>query len=198
MISLLSSAAREGSLTFFTGPMACGKTLELVRHLHIFREQRIPLVCIRPSLDTRTPAVQSRAGLLHDAIAMDVNDLVALAQAMVGQAVIGIDEVQFFPVELVPLLEDELRKGKTILVSGLDADFRGKMFPTSQALMALPETIVQRSRAVCSVCHRYNATRSQRLRNGQPVSINDPSVLIDQSQDNIAYEARCLEHHEVK
>lgn len=188
----------QGSLTFFTGPMACGKTLELVRHLHIFREQQIPLACIRPTLDTRSTQVQSRSGLLHDAIAIDAHDLEALAKTMAPIAVIGIDEIQFFPPTIVPLLEAELRRGKTILVSGLDNDFKGHVFPTAQALMNLPETIVQRSRAVCGVCHKYNATRTQRLRNGEPVSADDPAVLVEGSQDAVTYEARCIAHHEIK
>ena len=187
-----------GSLTFFTGPIACGKTLELVRHLHIFHEQQIPLICLRPTTDTRTPKVQSRSGLLHDATMIETNDLLALSNAMIGKVVIAIDEVQFFPPEIVSVLEQELRKGKTILLSGLDTDFRGMLFPASAAILALPETIVQRSRAVCSICHQYNATRTQRLRNGQPVTANDPLVLIEHSQDSITYEARCLEHHEIK
>ncbi|MBM3204422.1 thymidine kinase [Candidatus Uhrbacteria bacterium] len=197
MVTTPFAATQSGSLTFFTGPMACGKTLELVRHLHIFREQQIPLVCIRPAIDTRTPTVQSRSGLLHDAVAIVTSDLLALTEAMVGKVVIAIDEFQFFPAEIVSVLEQELRKGKTILLSGLDTDFRGILFPSSQAVLALPETIIQRSRAVCSVCHQYNATRTQRLKNGQPVGKDDPVVVVEHANDIITYEARCLEHHQI-
>lgn len=197
MNNILPTFFAHGSLTFFTGPVACGKTLELVRHLQIFREQQVPLVCIRPSLDTRTPAVQSRSGLLHDAIAVNANSFAELRDAVEDKQVIGIDEVQFFPIELAELLERELRKNKTILVSGLDTDFRGHVFPTAHAIMALPETNIQRSRAVCSVCHQYNATRTQRLRNGEPSRANEPTIIIEGSQETITYEARCLAHHEV-
>ena len=195
MPTILSLGDPYGSLTFFTGPMACGKTLELVRNLMIFREQQIPLICLRPSTDTRTPTVQSRNGLLLDAVAIDPHDAKAFLDAVADKTVIGIDEIQLFPAEIVSLLKEELRRGKTILVSGLDTDFRAIPFPTSAALMALPETIIHRSRAVCGVCRRYNATRSQRLRNGEPAPASDPAVLIEGSEDNVTYEARCLEHH---
>jgi thymidine kinase len=175
--------------------MACGKTLELIRHLQIFREQGIPLLCLRPSLDTRSPNVQSRSGMLQDAIAIDVHDHEALARHMHDNMVIGLDEIQFFPPTIVPLLLDQVRKGKTVLASGLDTDFRGEPFPTSIALIALPECVVERSRAVCSVCRRYNATRTQRLRNGKPVTANDPLIAIEGTGDIMSYEARCLEHH---
>ncbi len=187
----------HGSLTFFTGPMASGKTFELVRHLHIFREQQVPLVCLRPSTDNRTPTVQSRDGLLQDAIAVDPQNLTMLTRYLSEAQVIGIDEVQFFTPTIIQVLEQALRQGKTLLVAGLDADFRGLLFPAAQAIMSLPETIVSRSRAVCAVCHRYNATRTQRLRNGQPVFFDDPLVLIEHSAKETTYEARCLEHHVV-
>jgi thymidine kinase len=72
------------------------------------------------------------------------------------------------------------------------------MFETCAALMAIPETIVQRSRAVCSICRGYNATRTQRLRDGNPVPYEDPLILVEGSAANVTYEARCLAHHEVK
>lgn len=186
-----------GSITFFTGPMACGKTLELVRHLQIFHEQKIPTVCLRPTLDTRTPTVQSRSGLLYDAIAVDPARLQDLEESMKNFRVIGLDEFELFSEEVVPVLARQSREGKTILVSGLDTDFRGLPFPAAHALMALPETLIQRLRAVCAVCHQYNATRTQRLRDGEPVSVQDPIILIEGSQANVTYEARCLEHHEL-
>lgn len=185
-------------MTFFTGPMCCGKTLELVRHLHIFHEQQVPTICLRPSTDVRTPQVQSRSGLLHDAIAVHPEQLEELEQAMESASVIGIDEVQLFAADLIIVLEKALRQGKTLLLSGLDTDFRGVVFPTSHAIMALPETNIQRSRAVCAVCHEYNATRTQRLFKGEPVSINDPVVVIEGAAQDVTYEARCLQHHAIR
>ena len=184
-----------GSLTFFAGPMFSGKTLELVRHLQIFQEQQIPSICLRPAFDTRTPVVQSKSGLLMEGTLVEATNLERIRELMSDKFVIGIDEIQFFTTDIVPLLEEELRKGKTILVAGLDNDFRGKVFPVSHALMAIPETVLQRSRSVCSVCRQYNATRTQRLRNGVPVTTDESSTVLENSQQNMTYEARCLAHH---
>ncbi len=178
--------------------MCCGKTLELVRYLHIFREQRVQTICIRPCTDIRTPHVQSRSGLLHDAEAIHPENMEELARIIEPMVVIGIDEVQLFSPTLIIVLEKALRQGKTLLLSGLDTDFRGVVFPTSHAIMALPETIIQRSRAVCAVCHEYNATRTQRLFKGEPVSIHDPIVVIEGSAADVTYEARCLAHHAIR
>jgi thymidine kinase len=187
-----------GSLTFFTGPMACGKTLELVRHLQIYAEQRVPTICLRPALDTRSSRVESRSGLAYDGLTVPEKDLDAITRAIQPYAVIGIDELQFFTPDIVPLLHTLMKEGKTILVSGLDTDFRGEIFPAALALMSIPETIIQRSRAVCSVCREHNATRTQRLRNGEPVRLDDPVVTVEHSGDSVTYEPRCVVHHCVR
>lgn len=186
-----------GSLTFFTGPMACGKTLELVRHLQIHAAQQVPTVCIRPATDTRSEKVQSRSGLSYDGLTVQDDDLAAIRRVLDDYAVIGADEAQFFSPTIVPLLHDAIRRGKTILVSGLDTDFRGEVFPTALALMSLPETVIQRTRAVCSVCREHNATRTQRLKDGEPVRRDEPVVAVEDSSATISYEPRCLAHHVV-
>lgn len=184
-------------MTFFTGPMFCGKTLELIRHLQIFQEQQIPLICLRPAIDTRTSTLESKSGLKLDGQIVDPEDLDTIKELIRDKWVIGVDEVNFFTPELVPILVEELRRGKTILLSGIDTNFRAELFPTTQAILAIPETIVQRSRSVCSICRQHNATRTQRLRNGKPVPKEDPMVLVEGSAENVTYEARCLEHYEL-
>jgi thymidine kinase len=175
--------------------MACGKTLELVRHLQIHAEQRIPTICLKPAIDTRDADVASRSGLRYRSLTIDQNDTQSLRHAIENHGVIGLDEVQFFTADIVPILIEGVKNDKTILVSGLDTDFRGEIFPTALALLALPETNVQRTRAVCSVCLQHNATRTQRLKNGLPVKRNDPIITIEHAGEAITYESRCLMHH---
>ncbi len=184
-----------GSLTFFTGPMACGKTLELVRHLQIYAAQGVPTICIRPAIDTRSEKIQSRSGLSYDGLTVPGDDLETLERILNEYQVIGIDEVQFFAPNIIPSLQHALQQGKVLLVSGLDTDFRGAIFPTALALFSSPETLIQRSRAVCSVCRQHNATRTQRLKNGQPVSKDEPVVAVEGETGDISYEPRCLLHH---
>jgi thymidine kinase len=184
-----------GSLTFYTGPMLSGKTLELIRHLQIYAEQHMPTVCIRPVTDTRTEQVKSRAGLSFNGLMIDGTDMETVRRLTEEYDVIGVDESQFFSPDIVPVLQDAVRRGKTILVAGIDTDFRGDVFPTALALLALPETNVERLRAVCSVCRQHNATRSQRLKNGEPAGRDEPTVVIENLNSVVTYEPRCLEHH---
>lgn len=178
--------------------MACGKTLELVRHLQIYSEQRIPTICLRPATDTRSEDVRSRSGLSFTGITIPQNDIASLEKILSEYEVIGVDEFQFFSPEIVPILHAAMLRGKIILASGLDTDFRGTVFPTSLALMAIPETLVQRTRAVCAVCRQHNATRTQRLKNGEPVQRDEPVVAVEGADDHTTYEPRCVQHHEVR
>lgn len=178
--------------------MFCGKTLELVRHLQIYAAQGIPTICVRPATDNRSDKIQSRSGLSYDGITIPDADTTALTRILDEYRVIGIDEAQFFSINIIPLLHRGMKQGKIILISGLDSDFRGEIFPTALALLSLPETIVQRSRAVCSVCREHNATRTQRLKNGEPVSIDEPVVAVEHIGTEITYEPRCVSHHILK
>lgn len=187
-----------GSITFFTGPMACGKTLELVRHLQIYAAQQVPTVCIRPATDTRSEKIQSRSGMSYSGLTIGDSDLDGIRGVLEHYDVLGVDEAQFFSPAIVPVLHQATLRGKTILISGLDTDFRGEVFPTALALLALPETVVQRTRAVCSSCRQHNATRTQRLKDGEPVGRDEPVVAVEDSNATISYEPRCLEHHVVR
>lgn len=185
----------EGMLTFFTGPMKCQKTLELVRNLMIYRETHIPIVCVRPARDTRSAQVASKSGLVFEAVTVNEQDAGAFERATRDALVIGIDEIQFFTPDIVPVITRLLLGRKIIFAAGLDADFRGIPFPTSHALIALPETDVVRMRSVCEVCKSRNATRSQRLVGGKPASPRDDVVVVEHAAGAITYEARCLACH---
>ena len=186
-----------GSITYFTGPMACGKTLELVRHLQIYAEQRVPTICLRPSIDSRSEDIRSRSGLSYSGVTVAPDDVETIRKHIADHHVIGIDESQFFSPLIIPALIEGFRNGKIILISGLDSDFRGTLFETSAQLLAIPETNIQRSKAVCAVCRQHNATRTQRLINGNPAPIDSPAIAVEGSDEEITYEPRCVEHHQI-
>jgi thymidine kinase len=71
-------------------------------------------------------------------------------------------------------------------------DFRGEPFGPMPALLALADDI-QKLHAICVTCGE-DATRTQRLVNGQPANYHDPIIMVGASE---AYEARCRKHHSV-
>jgi len=63
--------------------------------------------------------------------------------------VVGIDEAQFFDVEIVAVCNDLANKGIRVIVAGLDMDFKGNPFGPMPSLMATAE-YVTKVHAVCT------------------------------------------------
>ena len=75
--------------------------------------------------------------------------------------VVGIDEVQFFGPEVVPVCEALADKGLRVICAGLDQDYQGRPFEPMPQLLAVAE-YVTKELAICVVCGNP-ANRSQRL-----------------------------------
>src|ERR1019366_1516490 len=76
-------------------------------------------------------------------------------------SVIGIDEVQFFDPEVIPVCEELARAGKRVIVAGLDQDYKGQAFEITAKLLALSE-FVTKNLAIGVACGTP-ANKSQRL-----------------------------------
>ena len=79
-----------------------------------------------------------------------------------------------------------------VIVAGLDMDFRGEPFGQMPVLLAQAE-FVDKLHAICMVCGE-EATRTQRLVDGNPAYYDDPIIIVGASE---MYEARCRIHHQV-
>lgn len=172
-------------LEVITGCMSSGKSEELIRRLTRAKIADLGVIVFKPAIDTRTGAeIKSRSG--GSFLATIVNtpkDILTHVQE--HHAVIGIDEAHFFPMELVSVVEELVTRGKHIIISGLDLDFRGETFGPMGELMvrAYP---VHKLTAVCMKCKKNYATRSQRL-----VDCKDVELVGDKE-----YEPRCLKCYE--
>jgi|GEM_PF-4929919 len=91
--------------------------------------------------------------------------------------------------------------GVDVTVSALDTDFAGRYFGVVSNLVGFAqyagEAIVHKE-GVCDIrgC-RTSSTRTQRLRNGKPVTIADPVLSPEGAEEGVIYEARCFDHHEL-
>lgn len=183
----------QGRLEVITGPMFCGKTDELLRRLRraIIAKQKIQV--FKPGFDVRygSQKVTSHAGNEYNAFPIDsITELPSKLQADV--TVVAIDEAQFFEEEIVDVVQDLVDRGIRVIVAGLDMDFRGVPFGSMPQLLARAE-IVDKLHAICMVCGE-EATRTQRLVNGEPAYYDDPIIIVGASE---MYEARCRIHHQV-
>ncbi|MFN2198059.1 MAG: thymidine kinase [Anaerolineales bacterium] len=182
-----------GSIEVITGSMFCGKTEELIRRLRRAKIAKQNVQVFKPAIDNRyaVEKVKSHSGSEFDA--KPVAEVAQIREKLDARTtVVGLDEAQFFPMEIVDLIQDLADHGIRVIVAGLDTDFRGEPFGPMPDLMAKAEN-VDKLHAICMVCGEL-ASRTQRLVNGKPAHFDDPIVIVGASE---MYEARCRVHHEV-
>jgi thymidine kinase len=194
-----------GTLTYFYGPMDCGKsTLALqVDHNHA-RQGRRGLLLTR--LDrSRRGQITSRMGLSRPAVEVDDDlDLAELVRASWAEGrrvdYLIVDEAQFFTeaqVEQLAQLADDVQVD--VYCFGIATDFRGRMFPGSARLFELADEVVPVQVEVLCWCGRpgrFNA----RVIGGQVVRTGAQVVVADTATgpgDEIAvrYQVLCRAHH---
>jgi thymidine kinase len=184
---------RQGSIEVICGSMFSGKTDELIRRLVRAKIARQQVQVFKPAIDVRFAAekVKSHAGADFDAIPVE-NALEILQKFAADTTVVGIDEAQFFDPGIVDVVQQLAERGVRVLVAGLDMDFRGEPFGAMPMLLSKAER-VDKLHAICMVCGD-EASRTQRLVNGQPARYDEPIVIVGAAE---MYEARCRLHHEV-
>lgn len=178
----------KGSLEVICGPMFSGKSEELIRRLRRARIARQNVITFKPQLDHRygVEFVSSHDGNKVQAYPLEhVEHILSLVEEHKAH-VIGIDEAQFFPRELVSIVCQLIEQGKRVLVAGLDLDFRTVPFGCMPLLMAIADRVTK-LQAICTECG-HEATLTQRLVDGAPAKHDDPIILIGAQE---SYQARC-------
>ncbi len=171
---------RSGWIEVICGSMFSGKTEELIRRLKRakFANQKVEI--FKPKTDSRysKASVVSHDENFIDSIAVEKStDILALSN---DNAVIGIDEAQFFDEKLTDVCQKLAIRGVRIIVAGLDMDYRGKPFGPIPYLLAVAE-YVTKVHAICPHCGNL-ATHSYRL------SEEKETVVLGEKDK---YEPRC-------
>lgn len=189
-------------LTEIDGSMYAGKTTEAQR---LARRAEIAGKCvqfIKPDIDQRYDAekVCSHDGNNWEATCVDIHhpeDILISLKPETNYVI--IDEVQFFDPLIVQVVDTLLEADIEVVVAGLPLDFRGEPFGQMPVFMARAENKIHLT-AICTYetddgkrCGA-DATRTQRLVNGEPARFTDPIILVGAQE---AYTARCTKHHEV-
>ena len=174
-----------GWIEVICGSMFSGKTEELIRRLKRAQIAKKQVQVFKPKIDVRYDEVKI---VSHSAQALPSRPIERAEEILQSLApdteVVGIDEVQFFGMELIPVVEALANKGLRVVCAGLDQDFRGKPFEPMPQLLAIAEFITKEL-AICVVCGNP-ANRSQRI-----VS-NTERVVVGAEGD---YQARCRKCH---
>jgi thymidine kinase len=184
---------RGGRIEVICGSMFSGKTEELIRRVRraMIAKQRVQV--FKPSIDIRYAVgrVTSHNGQDYDAVPCASSQEIADC-VRPETTVVAIDEAQFFDGGIVEVIEALAGRGLRVILAGLDMDFRGEPFGAMPQIVARAEDVLK-LHAICVVCGE-EASRTQRLVNGQPARYDDPVIMVGASE---AYEARCRECHEV-
>lgn len=171
---------RSGWIEVICGSMFSGKTEELIRRLKRAKIANQKVEIFKPKIDTRydeAKVVSHDANFILSTPIEHSRRLLSLAE---GVNVVGIDEAQFFDMDLVENCQRLALRGTRVIVAGLDMDFRGKPFGPMPNLLAVAEYITK-VHAICQHCGNL-ATHSYRLQ-----QTKDTVVLGEKEM----YEPRC-------
>jgi thymidine kinase len=181
IMDVVRKVPNQGWIEVITGSMFSGKSEELIRRVRRAEIARQRVQVFKPRLDTRHAAEyvishsDLRCAAETVASSRELNDAVKPETE-----VVGIDEGQFFDMELPAICNALADSGKRVIVAGLDQDYLGKPFEPMPQLLAIAEYITK-TLAICMVCGNP-ANHTQRL-----VASSDRVLLGAQG----TYEARC-------
>ena len=161
--------------------MFSGKSEELIRRLRRAQIARQKVQIFKPLVDNRF----SQDHIVSHSEMRIASQTVTNSDELIGcvdheTEVVGIDEGQFFDLNLPAACNTLADRGKRVIVAGLDQDYLGRPFEPMPQLLAIAEYITK-TLAICVICGAP-ANHTQRL-----VASTD-RVLVGATG---LYEARC-------
>src|SRR2546423_9449113 len=127
---------RRGWIEVICGSMFSGKTEELIRRLKRARIANMKVEIFKPTIDVRYDEVKI---VSHDTNAIQSTPIDNSQQILLmtnDVEVIGVDEAQFFDMELPGVCDQLALKGVRVIVAGLDMDYLSKPFGPMADIMA--------------------------------------------------------------
>jgi thymidine kinase len=181
MSEQLQHRGNLGWIEVICGSMFSGKSEELIRRLRRAQIARQRVQIFKPNLDTRCDGdhIVSHSDMkMRSQLVSGAREILNLLDKRTQ--VVGIDEGQFFDMELVGVCNELADAGKRVIIAGLDQDFRGRPFDPMPQLLSIAEYITK-TLAICVRCGAP-ANRTQRL-------VASADRLLVGAED--LYEARC-------
>ncbi len=173
-------AQRTGWIEVICGCMFSGKTEELIRRLKRVKIANQRVEIFKPATDVRyheSNIVSHDENHIPSTPVHHSDQILLLAGE---NEVVGIDEAQFFDMELPRVCDALTQKGIRVIVAGLDMDFTGKPFGPMPLLLATAEYITK-VHAICVVCGNLASYSFRKSQEKSQVLIGEKDV----------YEPRC-------
>jgi thymidine kinase len=184
---------KKGWIEAIVGPMFAGKTEELIRRVRRMDYAHKNYMVFKPVIDNRysyTDVVSHNKKSVK-AIAIRNGEEIWKNLKPETQCIV-IDEVQFFDESFFKDIVELANRGYRVICGGLDTDFRGEPFGIIGSILSVAEDVMKLT-AICVVCGS-EATKTQRIINGNPAYYDDPIILVGEKE---SYEARCRCCHTV-
>lgn len=170
-----------GWIEAICGPMFSGKSEELIRRLRRASIARKRVQVFKPAIDTRysvSEIVTHNDNRMRCDSVAGADDILKLLDWRVQ--VVGVDESNFFGIDLVDVANRLADSGKQVIIAGLDTDYMGRPFQPMPDLLAVAESITK-TLAICMRCGNP-AKHTQRL-------VESTDLIFVGAAG--AYEARC-------
>ena len=137
-----------GWIEVICGSMFSGKTEELIRRLKRAKIANQKIQIFKPSIDSRSDEyIESHDKKKIKSITVKTSyDVFEIGKDF---DVIGIDEIQFFDNDIIPVCNSLANNGVRVIAAGLDMDYLGNPFGPMPNLMAIAE-YVTKVHAICS------------------------------------------------
>jgi len=178
--TLHSTPKNTGWIEVIVGCMFSGKTEELIRRIRRAQIAKQTVAIFKPRIDTRYSSDHIVSHSDAKMLSTVVNDAEEILELAKDAQVVGIDEGQFFKMNLVDVCEKLANQGKRVIVAGLDQDFRGKPFEPMPQLLAVGEYITK-TLAICVVCGNPADRTQRKTKSSERVVVGATDI----------YEARC-------
>jgi len=137
-------------LYFRYGVMGSSKTANALMVRYNYEERGQRALMVKPEIDQRDGArvITSRIGLTHDCIYFSQLQAMSEEEIRSYQCII-VDEAQFLTRDEVYFLTQVVDEWNTpVICYGLRADFRGDLFPGSEALLAWSD-VIEEVKTIC-------------------------------------------------
>jgi|SRR5205809_5792693 len=150
-IEPILTGGKRGWIEVICGSMFSGKTEELIRRLKRVKIANLKAEIFKPAIDTRydeSKIISHDTNFIQSTPVDSSQNILLLAQDV---DVVGIDEAQFFDIEIANVCEQLALKGIRVIVAGLDMDYTGKPFGQMPQLLAIADYITK-LHAICARC----------------------------------------------
>ena len=185
--------SRLGWVEVICGPMFAGKSEELIRRIKRIEYAKKKIIVFKPLIDNRYSEDEVVSHNKRRTKCYNLKHSSEVEKYITSDLyAVAFDEVQFMDEGILKVIDDLANRGLRVICAGLDNDFRGEPFSTMPQLLCMAEYVTKLT-AICTVCGA-NATRTQRVVNGEPAYYEDPIIIIGASE---SYEPRCRYCHKV-